>query len=144
MPGSFPTKTVLYAIREALPVSHTEWNRTKVNDLYFLYKDAIDAGKDVVSPGNSSARDYMIKNSNFDVNEIRVFLFTLYDLAQNGEIEQKWWNIPTQENRTVLTAMDSGITKNVKNVSRIVKWGTVLAILGVVSYVALPLIRRKR
>lgn len=144
IPGTFPTKTVLYAIREGMPLSETEWNRTKVNDLYYLYKDAIEAGKDIVSPGVWSAGDYMVKNSNFEINEIRVFLSTLYNLAQSGEIEQKWWNIPTQSKRTVLPAMDAGITKNVENVSKIVKWGAVLAIIGVVSYLAMPLIVRRK
>lgn len=138
IPGTFPTQKVLNAIYLGMPASANKWSRRKVNDLYFLYKEGVQAGYPIADEGQFKIAEYMSKNSNYSATDIRVFLYMLYDLAKTGEIAQKFWNIPLQESRTVIP--DVFTSKTIDKVSGLVKWVSISALTLGVLYIALPLI----
>lgn len=140
--SGFPATTVVWAIREGLPLSADEWPKDKVIDLYKLYKEAVDAGNDIISPGNYESGYYMEKNSNYAENDIRVFLSTLYNLSKDGKIDQKFWNIERQSKSGIIQET-TGITRTIESTGKAVKWTSILLITGAALYVLYPFIRRR-
>ena len=145
IPGTFPTYAVHRAIVDALPESGDQWTREKINDLYYLYKDAVESGQPVYKTGQTGAANYMSKNSNYSDADIRVFLFVLYRLAENGDITQKWWNIPQQEKRSIIPNMPGKkLEKTVGQVTGAVKWGSIAIVIGIATYFLWPYLKRRR
>jgi len=144
IPGTFPTGIMVSAMREALPVSRDDWNRTIVNDLYSLYKMGVqDKGYPIVKPGQFEVMEYMVENSNISENHIRVFLATLYMLAEKGDIELKFWNIPLQAEKGIIPGIKD-MTKNIEKMSSAVKWGSIALIFAGVTYLSWPAIKALR
>ena len=141
IPGTFPTNTVLDSLRENAGIS-IEWNKTKVENLYDLYLDAIQAGEPVYQQGQIGALAYIEKNSNYPHNEISVFLYMLGHLASTGDIDVKYWNIPLQEKRSILPG--AGLQKSVDKMSDAVKWGSIALMVGAGIYFSWPFIKKFR
>lgn len=146
MPGTFPTYEVRNAIIDALPTRELDWPRTKVNDLYYLYKDGIEAGYPVPKQGDLSVSKYIKENSNYTESDIRVFLYVLYNLAQAGDISQKWLNIELQDKQSLIPSIPGtkNITQTVEKTVSAVKWGSIALIIAAGIYFGWPLIRKIR
>lgn len=142
IPGTFPTATVLSAIREALPASAHLWTKSKISDMYDLYLEGAAEKIPPYAPGQTQAIKYFQDNSSYSDSEIRVFLMMLYQLSQRGEIDQKYWNIELQEKRAVINT--PGITKSLDKFTGAIKWGSILLIGAGVLYISWPLIRKWR
>lgn len=143
VPFTFPTWPVLNAIKEALPATGDQWNTSKVNELYALYKDAIEAGKPIYKQGQTAALNYMVENSNYPRMDISVFLMTLYNMAQSGEIDQKYWNIPLQEKRGILPG-GGAITDTLDKFTGAIKWGSIALLAAGALYMTWPLLKKMR
>lgn len=139
IPGTFPTGAVLAAVKEGLPASAAEWNRSKINDLYFCYKEGVQAGYPIVRENEFSVKKYMIENSNFTESDIRVFLYILYELAKAGDIDQKFWNIELQEKRKPVEMFDF-----VGKATKAVTWASIAGIFLGGLWFLYPYIKRSR
>lgn len=148
IPGTFPTGLVRNAIAEGLPESGLNWTRNKVNDLFYLYSDGIEAGFPVVKQGNFAVMDYMMENSNYSESEIRVFLYYLLTLANSGEIEKKWLNpkLAAKSSSPIIRAITpaNSFSQTVEKTAGAVKWGSIalLALAGI--YFLWPVLKRVR
>lgn len=144
IPGTFPTGVMLDAVQAALPATAVDWDRGKINDLYFAYKDGVNAGEPIVRPGEFGVKNYMMEQTNFTESDIRVFLMVLYTLAESGRIDQQYWNIPLQEKSilTKVTALPEQYIKTADKMAGAIKWGSILALGGIGLYFAWPLIKK--
>jgi len=143
IPGTFPTSTVLDAMKEGLPADKENWSRAKVNDLYFLYKSGVNEGYPIIKPQQFEVKKYIMENSAYTEADIRVFLYVLYTLAQNGDIETKWWNIPLQSEQGIFPAVGD-MAKDLEKWSGAVKWGSIALVFGGVLYLTWPYIQALR
>lgn len=144
LPGTFPTGTVLSAMHEGLPASKDEWTRRKVNDLYYLYETGVkEHGYPIVRPQQFEVKEYMMENSAYPEHEIRVFLYVLMTLAQKGEIQNKWWNIPLQKEQGFLPAVGD-MAKDLDKWAGTIKWGSIALVFGGVLYLTWPYLRALR
>lgn len=143
LPGTFPTSDVLNAVKEALPASAGQWSRTKINDLYFLYKQGVNEGLPIVRPGEFETKDYIMKNSSYSENDVRVFLVTLYLLSQKGDIESKWWNIPLQKEQGLIPSI-SDMAEDLDKWAGTIKWGSIALIFAGTLYLTWPYIKALR
>lgn len=141
IPGTFPTFIVQDAIMRALPESRFEWSRSKVNDLYYLYEAGIKKGFPVVRPQEFDVKKYMMENSAFSENDIRVFLMILYELAQSGEIEQKWWNIDLQKSQSIIPGLNTNI---IEKTTSAIKWGSIALLAVGAIYISWPILKKMR
>ena len=143
LPGTFPTGRVLDAVQEGLPTQKDEWSRTKINDLYYLYKSGVNEGNPIVRPGEFDVKQYIMNNSSYTENDVRTFLYILYELAQSGDIETKWWNIPLQKEQGILPAVGD-MAKDLDKWAGTIKWGSMALIFGGVLYLTWPYIKALR
>lgn len=143
LPGTFPTGTVLDAVKEGLPLDKENWSRAKVNDLYFLYKSGVEDGLPIVRPGEFEVKKYIMEKSAYSENDIRSFLYVLYTLAQNGDIETKWWNIPLQKEQGLLPSVGD-MAKDLDKWAGTIKWGSIALIFAGTLYLTWPYIRALR
>ena len=143
LPGTFPTGDVLFTIQKSLPMTADEWNRTKVNDMYFRYKEAIrEKGYKAYSPPDEIAvKQYIIDNTNYSEADIRVFLFTLFKLAGTGDLNQKWWNPTLQKDISDIKL--PGIPDPTDYLKQL-KWVGLIALGGVFLYFSWPFLMGMR
>ena len=141
IPGTFPSKTMLKAL-EIQAGATMDWNIRKVENLYDFYLEAIKAGNPVYGPGKTGSVDYILKNSNYTISEVRSFLVVLYQLAKEGIVDVKYWNVPLQETRS-----DNPIKNYFSSIDKIsgaVKWGSIALVAGTALYFTWPFIKKWR
>lgn len=142
LPGTFPTGAVKRAIQDNVPSQAGEWNRNKVNDLYLLYKDGIQDGMKPYQQGQTGILTWMRSRTNVPDAQVSMFLYTLYTLAQDGRIDQQYWDIQIQEERAILPNIIPDIPGTITKTLSTVKWVSIAAVVLVGGYYALPFFKK--
>ena len=103
----------------------------------------MEKGFPIVRPGQFDVMEYMLDNSNFTESDIRVFLATLYMLAERGDIDIKFWNISLQDEKGIIPNVKD-MAKDLEKWSGAVKWGSIALIFAGTMYLTWPYIRALR
>ena len=147
IPGTFPTGTVLYKIREGLPTQKDNWSRKKINDLYHLYKTGIESGIPIYKAGQTKILTYMRDNSNYTDAETRVFAWMLYTLVKKGIINKKYWDIKLQSQTGIKATVNKALsdilpTADIEKITKSIKVVGVISLVGVGLYFAWPILKK--
>ncbi len=100
IPGTFPTGTVLYALKQFDTAKvTTEWTRQKVNDIYYWYMEGIKKGHSPWKMDDGGIASYISEHTNFSTSDTNSFGFVLENLSRTGKIGMEYYtgNVPTTQ-----------------------------------------------
>ena len=146
IPGTFPTWKIQEAIQERLDPDKQNperywWTRTKINNLYFAYKEGvITEGLGRYEEGNTKIGEYVQGVTGYSIGDVRIFLWTVRELALEGSINSFFWNfekISTTPGAVIEQAFTNPF-KTIEGISKQVKWIGLFAVLGIGLYFAWP------
>ena len=145
LPGTFPTGTVLDAIKKSDPdgVAGIDWTRQKVNDIYFWYKEGIDKGQKPWTMQERGIASYISENTNYSQSDTNSFGFAVHQLAQAGEIPVEYWSGVRPEAAPQIADVLPD-QKIFLTYAKTVKWVAIAGIVGVGLYFAWPVLTAGR
>lgn len=145
-PGTFPTQKVQAEIYTNI---NQLWERDKINQLYFVYKDAVlKHGLKSWPDGGSQLVYHIATVSGYPINDIRIFLMNLIYLNEKYNdyfkkfltIELQQESPPVLENALQAAAAPGGLTRTLKDVKVI----GILVLVGIGIYFTWPLLTGAR
>lgn len=137
IPGTFPTA---YMGRAIYSTSGNLWERSKINRLYYWYKEAITKhGLQPFEEGNVEIGQWIAENSEYELNDVRIFMYVLLQEVQNEKIDLYFWNFKEPSTSIVNIVKDIDPQK----IFNKFLWIAGISVAGMVLWYGGPVIARQ-
>lgn len=137
IPGTFPTLWMGQAIEA---ISGQDWTRSKINRLYYWYKEAITKhGLRPFEEGNEEIGQWIAENSEYELNDVRIFMYVLLQEVKAEKIDIYFWNFKEPSTSIVNLAKDL----DPKNIFNKFLWIAGISVAGLALWYGGPIIARQ-